>query len=199
MAGGGFAGGASGTAVAAQPPPAAVKAPSMLVPVHLTPASDKAAIQSASVAAGATKAAADNNANNSSSTGKVSPEQSLVRLKQHRLERRLVLACYMKYYKVVDKLLGTNLIDVNCEVQFGDEVHDDDSDWHKAVQADQRDEGFDDDSDPPQGVHTPLTAALTDVHRDGIDKSVGKGGGGHSFLLFLFLLFWLFVRLFASH
>ena len=52
--------------------------------------------------------------------------------------------------------------DIDQFIDFGDEVFDDHSDWQKAVELDNRDEGLDPDSDPPMGSYSPLTAALDD-------------------------------------
>ena len=80
---------------------------------------------------------------------------------QHRLNRRLVIACYMHDYPEVVRLLDQGA-DLNAEVDFGDEVWAEGSDWEQAWTADTREdspfrEGF---FDIPHGFYTPLLAAL---------------------------------------
>ena len=80
---------------------------------------------------------------------------------QLRLNRRLVIACYMHDYQEVVRLLDQGA-DLNAQVYFGDEIWKDGSDWKVACDADTRDDSpfSDGDYDPPYGFYTPLLAAL---------------------------------------
>ena len=80
-------------------------------------------------------------------------------LDQYRLNRRLVLAAFMCHQREVERAIDQGA-DINAAVEIGEEVYEDDSDWHQMVGADTRDEGLNHDSDPPYGSLTPLLAAI---------------------------------------